>query len=587
MMNLWWICELPYFLIFWTGLSFFHPLYDRIIFALFSSIFSPISDAVYKPLIRVDYIVLAMNIALTAPFMCHFVGKCMNDLPTNLEEMTIFNTLVCCFLCFQIYDFVYVPFHGALHHHSIYGFIHKHHHTLLTPSRGNLDAINTHPFEYLVGMYMHMVPLYVLPIHGYAGLAFLLLGSIFTALNHSRFSIEIPFFWNSLDHDVHHRVNTCNYGQYVMTWDLLFNTFQGYYDRAEKVPDYGEAREVSDRSPSKVIVIGSEGLVGHRLVEMSLERGAKEVIAIDIREKSDHTDPRVTYVRKDISTEDDGSLVKFFSNAGAVYHVAALVGPYHPKPLYYKVNVQGTHNMVAAAKAAGIEKYVYVGSPSVLFGEHELYGQHEAALSYPKVFADEYARTKAVAEQFVLKQNSEKFHACVISPHQVYGPRDGLFLPSLLENAASGKLRTLGPGWNLVSMCFVDNICHALILGANALGPESPVNGENYIVTDDTYLNFWKSIDIAVSSCGLTPLSKKFPVPSGIIYPIGRLCDLITTITGIKLKLTSYAVRMITIHRWFRIDKVKAHLGYKPVKTFEEAWLPTVAEVWERMNSKQ
>eukprot|EP00493_Phyllostaurus_siculus_P026403 UN26748 len=127
--------------------------------------------------------------------------------------------------------------------------------------------------------------------------------------------------------------------------------------------------------------------------------------------------------------------------------------------------------MMNVAKNAGITKYVYVGSPSVLFGEHELYGQHEASLSYPKQFADEYARTKALAEQYVLNENKAGFYTCVISPHQVYGARDGLFVPNLLDAAKSGSLRKLGPGWNLVSMCYVDNICHALILGANGIGP--------------------------------------------------------------------------------------------------------------------
>jgi len=339
-------------------------------------------------------------------------------------------------------------------------------------------------------------------------------------------------------------------------------------------------------SPHKVVVIGSEGLVGHRLVEMCLERGAQEVVAIDVRPTTDHTDKRVTFVRKDISKEDDGSLVKLFSGAEAVFHVAALVGPYHAKDLYYKVNCKGTENMMNVAKKAGITKYVYVGSPSVLFGEHELYGQHEASLSYPKQFADEYARTKALAEQYVLNENKAGFYTCVISPHQVYGARDGLFVPNLLDAANSGSLRKLGPGWNLVSMCYVDNICHALILGANGIGPNSPANGENYIVTDDVYVNFWRVVDLGIKHCGLTPLSQKFSVPLGILYPLGRISDLIIALTGIQFRLTSYSIRMITIHRWFKIDKVKTHLGYKPVKTFEEAWLPSVKGVWDRMQAK-
>jgi len=58
-----------------------------------------------------------------------------------------------------------------------------------------------------------------------------------------------------------------------------------------------------------------------------------------------------------------------------------------------------------------------------------------------------------------------------VAPHQVYGPRDGLFLPSLLQTAATGKLRIFGSGDNLISFCHVDNYCHGLILGGEALYP--------------------------------------------------------------------------------------------------------------------
>jgi hypothetical protein len=51
---------------------------------------------------------------------------------------------------------MYAPFHRFLHWQPIYPYIHKHHHRHLAPHRGLDDAINTHPFELLVGSYMHM-----------------------------------------------------------------------------------------------------------------------------------------------------------------------------------------------------------------------------------------------------------------------------------------------------------------------------------------------------------------------------------------------------------------------------------------------
>lgn len=47
--------------------------------------------------------------------------------------------------------------------------------------------------------------------------------------------------------------------------------------------------------------------------------------------------------------------------------------------------------------------------------------------------------------------------------------RDNLFLPSLLEAAGKGQLRVFGNGKNKVSFTYVDNYCHGLILGYDAL----------------------------------------------------------------------------------------------------------------------
>lgn len=49
------------------------------------------------------------------------------------------------------------------------------------------------------------------------------------------------------------------------------------------------------------------------------------------------------------------------------------------------------------------------------------------------------------------------------------GHRDTLFMPSLLEAAGKGQLRVFGNGRNKVSFTYLDNYCHGLILGYDAL----------------------------------------------------------------------------------------------------------------------
>ena len=60
-----------------------------------------------------------------------------------------------------------------------------------------------------------------------------------------------------------------------------------------------------------------------------------------------------------------------------------------------------------------------------------------------------------------------------VAPHQVYGPRDNLFLPNLLEACGTGRLRVFGNGKNRICFTHVDNYAHGLIIAERALKPGS------------------------------------------------------------------------------------------------------------------
>lgn len=98
---------------------------------------------------------------------------------------------------YVVYDFFYTVFHRALHLRGIYKYVHKHHHRQKAPSRGNADAINVHPFEFLSGEYnhllaFHLVSKYVVPVHVVAAAAFIVVGGFLASLNHTRYDVRIP-----------------------------------------------------------------------------------------------------------------------------------------------------------------------------------------------------------------------------------------------------------------------------------------------------------------------------------------------------------------------------------------------------------
>jgi len=160
------------------------------------------------------------------------------DVLWPLEKVSVANTLLPLPLFFIVYDFFYAPFHRALHHRSVYAYVHKHHHRQVVPTRGNTDAINVHPFEFIMGEYNHVLTIflvsrYVLPIHAIACVLFLVVGGTLATLNHTRLDcsfLRVPFtsipIFAVRAHDTHHAIPNTNYGQYIMLWDYVMGTFK-------------------------------------------------------------------------------------------------------------------------------------------------------------------------------------------------------------------------------------------------------------------------------------------------------------------------------------------------------------------------
>ena len=109
--------------------------------------------------------------------------------------------------------------------------------------------------------------------------------------------------------------------------------------------------------PKCCVVTGGMGFVGRRLVEMLVERGAEKVVAFDISPKPIDADPRekrIVWMRGDLTKLAD--VKKAVKGADCVWHIAALVGPYHEKEMYEQVNHIGTKNVIEAMKFSTVSR---------------------------------------------------------------------------------------------------------------------------------------------------------------------------------------------------------------------------------------
>jgi len=372
----------------------------------------------------------------------------------------------------------------------------------------------------------------------------------------------------------------------------------------EKTPPTAPPRKAGfQTTPGTVaLVTGSTGFCGARLAEMLLDRGAKTVICFDISKPSSKLMDRLNACQEknpggkfihcngpidgDLTSKD--AVEKAFAMVDqitVVYHVAALVGPFHDEEMYYKVNVEGTQKILDACKKYKVPTLVNSSSPSTRFNGNDIKGKREDELEFPEVYTALYAETKAEAERMVTAACSETLSTINVAPHQVYGPHDELFLPSLLSTMGNGRLRIFGKGDKKISVCFVDNYCHGLMCGADEINnnsKNSPALGKFYIITDEESQVLWDMINQAGIEMGFQDLHSKFHLPVWLLYFIAYLCGIYTALSGKKTKLTPFTVRMLTIHRYFDPALSKQDLKYEPLYQFEDSWKLTIA--WFKEN---
>ena len=184
--------------------------------------------------------------------------------------------------------------------------------------------------------------------------------------------------------------------------------------------------------PSKCLVTGGSGFVGQRLVEMLVERGATRVVSFDIspRPKDGMESLKIQYVQGDLTKPAD--VFSAAEGVDCVFHIAALVGPYHHKDAYVKVNLEGTRNVLDACKHWGITKIVMSSSPSTRFPypDPNIDGLTEDDLmkmnggDFAPVFLQPYAETKAQGEKLIRDacgtgDKETDLLTIAVAPHQV------------------------------------------------------------------------------------------------------------------------------------------------------------------------
>lgn len=154
---------------------------------------------------------------------------------------------------------------------------------------------------------------------------------------------------------------------------------------------------------SRFLVTGGAGFIGSALVRGLLAHGASRVIVVDnlltgFERNLDEVRGAVDFHRIDI--RDYEALVPYMEDVDVVFHEAAI--PSVPRSIKdpapsHEVNINGTFNVLRAAKEAGVRRVVYAASSSA-YGDTEELPKVETMTPRPK---SPYAAQKLLGEHYM------------------------------------------------------------------------------------------------------------------------------------------------------------------------------------------
>ena len=316
----------------------------------------------------------------------------------------------------------------------------------------------------------------------------------------------------------------------------------------------------------KALVTGGGGFLGSRIVRMLLDKG----ITVRSLQRSDNPDLiklGVEIIRGDISDRD--TVINAAEGCDVIFHVAAMAGVWGNYDDYYQCNVTGTKNIIDACQTHNIQKLVYTSSPSIVFAGEDEENINEST-PYADHFLTAYQETKAMAEQMVLKANSETLSTVALRPHLLWGPGDPHLVPRIIERAKAGRLRLVGKQNNLVDSTYIDNAALAHILAAEALETNSNCAGKTYFISNNEPLPMKELINKILAAAGLSPVTKT--ISPQLAYTIGMILEFIYKIFKLKDEpiMTRFIAKQLSCAHWYDLTAAKNDLGYQAKVTINE-----------------
>lgn len=300
------------------------------------------------------------------------------------------------------------------------------------------------------------------------------------------------------------------------------------------------------------LVTGASGFIGWHVARLLTERGQK--VRALVRPTSRLRELEVEPVVGDL--RDAGSLDRAVGGCERVFHVAAdyRLWARHPQELY-RSNVEGTRNLLEAARKHGVERFVYTSTVGCIGVPRGGLGDETVPVTLEEMSGD-YKRSKFLAERLALEYAASGLPVVIVNPTAPVGDHDvkptptGKIVLDFLKGAMPAFIDT---GLNLVD---VRDTAAAHLLAAERGRP-----GERYIVGCE-------NLTLAEILQKLARLTGKAAPRVKLPYAVAYAAGVVTTgwarLTGRPPRAPLDAVRMAKKKMFVSTEKAGRELGFTP-----------------------
>jgi len=301
------------------------------------------------------------------------------------------------------------------------------------------------------------------------------------------------------------------------------------------------------------LVTGATGFLGWHVARKLIERGHR-VRALarpgsEVRELED-----VEVVRGDLREPD--SLARAAAGCGLVFHVAADYRLWAKDPgELFRSNVDGTRNMLEAARVAGVERLVYTSTVGCIGMPVNRPGNEDLPVGLQDM-SGAYKQSKFQAEQVALEFAQRGFPVIIVNPTAPIGDHD--FKPTPTGKVVLDFLKGDLPA-------FVDTGLNVVDAGDTAEGHllacERGKPGERYILGCEN-LTLEQILERLAGLSGRK--APRWRIPYSVAYAAGMVSTAMANMTGHEPRAPLDAVKMARKKMWVSSDKARAELGFAP-----------------------